>query len=402
MTYLTKEEKIFKLESLIKEGKNLFVTRSYEKQNFSYDPFNDSGPSIESYPDVNHDAYPGWRVKSMATLKSFLGEGNTYVKEFEENCKSNSTEHNLRQGIGVLEAVKSGYEDNIIQENINLNKNLDIDTLTYPDKYWHCAIKLISQKDYSVINDLSFEELQKKVIKPWMDLKPFNIDGKIVNKRESLEEIKITQTSEKQNYYEQIHDAKMRRANIIDAATDRKMLPLDEGHDYTQELLFGTALKQSQSSDDPSLMIVERVCERIGRTANLLKNRIRKGKKPFMVEDEYDIQDILQATLRAFIKHSVQENPLPKLAGTASRADITIEDLGLLIEIKYVRGPNEQKNLVDDFAKDILLYSKWEHLKVFFYLVYNSDDLRDSEELEQLSGWKEINGKKFKVKVILG
>lgn len=396
MTNLPKEEKITKLDALINEGKSLFVTGSYEQPDFS---FNGDGPTTQYYSDVNHDAYPGWRMKSLAALESFLGKNSKYIKEFEENCKANSTEGNLRQGIGILEAVKSGYQDGIIKEEVELNEKLPS---SYPDKYWHCAIKLLNQKDYSVVNDLSFEKLQEKIVRPWIASKPFTVDGKIVNKRESLEEIKITQTPEAQDYYRQIHNAKMERANIIDAATNRKMLPLEEGNDYTQELLFENTLKQNKQSEDPSFAIVERVCERIARTANLLRNRTRKGKNPFVVEDEYDIQDILQATLRAFIQHSVQENPLPKLAGSASRADITIEELGLLIEIKYVRGPNDQKQLVEDFAQDVMLYSKWENLKEFFYLVYNSDDLRDPEELESLSGSKEINGRKFHSKVILG
>lgn len=396
MPNISKEEKISKLYSLINEGKSLFVTRSYEQQDFSYDG---DGPTTIYYTDVNHDAYPGWRMKSLAILENFLGENNKYLKVFEENCKSDSTEHNLRQGIGVLEAVKAGYDDGIVEVAIS-SKSFKEKT-SYPDKYWHCAIKLISQKKYSVINDLSFEELQKKIIEPWMTSKPFTVDGKIVSKRESLEEIKISQTPETQEYYKNIHNSKMERANVIDAATNRKMLPLEEGNDYTQELLFENVMKQNKQYEDPSITIVERVCERISRTVTLLKNRIRQGKKPFIVEDEYDIQDILQATLRAFIKHSVQENPIPKLAGNSSRADITIEDLGLLIEVKYVRGPNDQKKLVEDFAQDLLYYSQWEHLREFFYLIYNSVDLRDPEELENLSGTKEINGRKFNSKIIL-
>lgn len=401
MVNLSREERITKLDSFINEGKSLFITQSCIQPDFSYEG---EGPKTQYYSDVNHDAYPGWRMKSLAALESFLGGNSKYIKEFEENCKSSSTEPNLRQGIGVLEAVKSGYQDGTILEETTPNKNLSVNQSSYPDKYWHCAIKLISQKEYSVVNDLSLDELQKKIIQPWLALKPFTVDGKIVNKRESLEEIKITQTSERKNYYEQIHNTKMQRANIIDVATDRRMLPLEEGNDYTQELLFETALKQHKPSEvkDPSVSIVERVCERIGRTANLLKNRTRKEKKSFAVEDEYDIQDILQATLRAFIQNSVQENPLPKVAGNASRADITIEDLGIIIEVKYVRSPSDQKNLVEDFAQDVMYYSKWEHLKVFFYLVYNSDDLRDPEELESLNGLKEINGRKFHSKVILG
>jgi len=116
MTNLSKEEKIAKLESLINEGKSLFITRAYKQQEYSYDIYEESSPRIEYYSDVNHDAYPGWRVDSLAILKSFLGEDSIYVKEFEHNCKSESTENNLRQGLGTLEAARKGLNENTVPE----------------------------------------------------------------------------------------------------------------------------------------------------------------------------------------------------------------------------------------------------------------------------------------------
>jgi len=71
MTNLSKEQKISKLDSLINEGKNLFVTRSYEQPDYSY---MGDGPQIQYYPDVDHNAYPGWRGKSLLLLRNLLGE----------------------------------------------------------------------------------------------------------------------------------------------------------------------------------------------------------------------------------------------------------------------------------------------------------------------------------------
>ncbi|HUV72065.1 MAG TPA: hypothetical protein VMW25_03580 [Clostridia bacterium] len=271
----------------------------------------------------------------------------------------------------------------------------------YPEKYWHCAVKLINQKRHAVVNDLSFEEINEKIIQPWLNSKTFTIDGKIVSSRDQLEEIKITRTPEPQDHYARIHNEKMKRSGIWDAATNREMLPLDEGEDYTDKLLFQSKPQKENISIEPSAAIVERVCKRICYVANILGKRQRKGKKPFLVEDEYDVQDLLHATLRAFIKYSVQEDPLSKIAGRSSRADITIEDLGILIEVKYVRGPNDQRTIIEELSQDLLLYTKWEPLETLLFVVYNSNDLRDPESLEKFSGEQEINGKKFKLKVIL-
>jgi len=271
----------------------------------------------------------------------------------------------------------------------------------YQEKYWHCAVKFVNQKRYAVINDLLFTELEEKIIKPWHSSKTFTVDGKIINSRNQLEEIKICRTQESQDYYAQIHNERMRDSGVLDMATDRKMIPFDKGEDYTDELLFQQQSSKESMSAEPSVAIVERVCERISYAAGILNKRQRKGKLSFLVEDEYDVQDLLHATLRAFIKHSVQEDPLSKIGGRASRADITIEDLGVLIEIKYVRGPNDQNSIVEQLSQDLILYTKWKPLQTLLFVVYNSDDLRDPESLEKFNGIQKINNKEFRLKIIL-
>lgn len=113
---LSKEQIVQHLNTLIQEGKSLFVIKSFEKQDFSFDSYRDSGPQIESYSDVDHDRYPEWRMKSLAFLKKILSEHSTYVKEFVQNCLPVSSKTYLRHGLGVLVAVKSGYENDIVLE----------------------------------------------------------------------------------------------------------------------------------------------------------------------------------------------------------------------------------------------------------------------------------------------
>ncbi|GFM64996.1 hypothetical protein PSCICJ_11140 [Pseudomonas cichorii] len=123
---------------------------------------------------------------------------------------------------------------------------------------------------------------------------------------------------------------------------------------------------------------------------------------PYEVKDEYDVQDLLHALIRGYVKYSVQEDPLPKVAGAKSgRADISIEELGVLIELKYVHGPEDQKRLFEEYSQDLVLYAQWAPLKTLIYLVYNSADLRDPEAFEKLASEQEINGKRFAVKMVL-
>ena len=48
------------------------------------------------------------------------------------------------------------------------------------------------------------------------------------------------------------------------------------------------------------------------------------------------------------------------------------------------------------------LYAKWPHLKHLICFIYNSHMLADAEAFEELDGAREISGRRFAVKVVLG
>lgn len=274
-----------------------------------------------------------------------------------------------------------------------------IDLTNPPEKFWHCAVKLTGEKDHSVVNDLSFAELQRTVVDPWNNGKAFTVSGVVVRSSANVSEIKITHTPEPQKSYADRHNERMKASRVADMATNRRMLPLKLGTDLTYELLFSGNATQPQA---PDTAMVEQICKRLPHAARVLALRSRKGKVPFEIKDEYDVQDLLHAMLRAFLKYSVQEDPLPKVAGAkSSRIDVSIEELGILIEVKYVRGPDDQKRIFEEYSQDLVLYAEWAHLKTLIYLIYNSDDLRDPEAFEKLSATQEIGGKRFNVRVVL-
>lgn len=268
-----------------------------------------------------------------------------------------------------------------------------------PDHYWHCLLEMVGEDHYAVVNDLNYEQLLRQIVEPWRQARPFAVAGKIVRSADQVKTIRITQTSEPQRYFETRHDAEMQAGGIADLATDRRVLPISGGTDHTFELLFEGAREPEPEAD---IALVDRLCRRLPQAARILATRQRKDRAPFEIRDEYDVQDLLHGIIRAYLKYSVQEDPLPKVAGTrASRADISIEELGLLIEVKYVHGPEDQKRIFEEFTQDLTLYTSWQYLQHLFCIIYNSADLRDAEALEKLSGVKEINGHRFTATLIL-
>jgi hypothetical protein len=268
-----------------------------------------------------------------------------------------------------------------------------------PERYWHCSVKLAGSKDYSVVNDLEFSDLERTIVSPWKEGRAFTVSGIVVRASSQVESIKITNTPHPESHYADLHNAQMRAKHIADMVTNRSLLPLSQGVDYTYELLFSGA---GEAAPAPDAAVVEQLCKRLPQAARILGMRSRKGKAPYEIVDEYDVQDLLHAVLRSYLKYSVQEDPLPKVAGAkSSRADISIEELGILVEVKYVHGPEDQKRLFEEYSQDLVLYAQWPHLRTLIYLIYNSADLRDAEAFEKLSSAQEIGGKRFDVKVVL-
>lgn len=274
-----------------------------------------------------------------------------------------------------------------------------IDLQNPPERYWHCGVKAGRKERMSIVNDLTFGELKKSVVDPWNAGHPFSISGMIVRAAETVSEIRIVWTQFPQQHYADRHNERMRAKNIADLATDRRALVFGNGEDVTFDLLFSGG---ASAAPEPDVDLIERVCKRLPQTARILASRSRKGRAPYDISDEYDVQDLLHAVLRAYLKFSVQEDPLPKISGAkSSRADISIEELGVLIEIKFARKPDDQRRIFDEYSQDLVLYAGWAHIKTLIFLIYNSGDLRDAEAFEKLGGDHEVNGRKFKVKVIL-
>jgi hypothetical protein len=285
------------------------------------------------------------------------------------------------------------------EEILGENGKLVMDLSNPPERYWHCSVKLTGEKNYAVVNDLSFSELEKAIVFPWNAGRAFTVSGTVVRANASISQIRIAHTTEPMKFYSERYNQRMRESGIADMATNRRLLPLSQGTDLTYELLFAGA---SDATPTPSATMVEHICRRLPQAARILALRARKDKSPYEITDEYDVQDLLHATLQAYLKYSVQEDPLPKVAAAkAGRADISIEELGILVEVKFVHGPEDQKRLFEDYSQDLVLYAQWPHLKTLIYLVYNSAKLRDPEAFEKLSAEHEIGGKRFNVRVVL-
>ena len=192
------------------------------------------------------------------------------------------------------------------------------------------------------------------------------------------------------------HAAAMKGPSL-NALVDGLQIALGRLDDYPLKAEFRIGQVTTNSAD---IELAELVCSRIGQGAQSLANR-RQGKAPLELKDEYDGQDLLHAVLRCYFKYPVRENPLPKVGAAAStRADLSIDELGLIVEAKFARGPSDQGRIEREIAEDLVFYTQWEKLRYLFFVIFKSADLQNAELLDRFSKPQTINGKSFQTKVI--
>lgn len=168
----------------------------------------------------------------------------------------------------------------------------------FPNKYWHCHVELTGdskKKDRSaVFNDLTFDELNQQIVTPWHSGRAFTVDGMIIKNIDDIQKIKITNTPQPKSYYAEQHNNKMRSSGIADMATDRRLLPLSSGKDYTHDLLFkeqkvtntkGNVIPGSSNNvfivhghDEQAKESSARFIEKLGLNAVILHEQANEGQ----------------------------------------------------------------------------------------------------------------------------
>ena len=86
------------------------------------------------------------------------------------------------------------------------------------------------------------------------------------------------------------------------------------------------------------------------------ERKVRSARKPAVIEDEYDVQDLFHALLRIFFEDVRSEEWTPSYAGGCSRADFLLPQEKTVIEIKKTRKGLGEKEVGSQLLIDIARY----------------------------------------------
>lgn len=120
-----------------------------------------------------------------------------------------------------------------------------------------------------------------------------------------------------------------------------------------------------------------------------LLNQRHNGRAGFVINDEYDVQDLLHSILTLFFIDVHRESGVPYNAGSNSRIDFLIRDENIGIEVKMTRKGLKDKELGEQIIIDMHRYSSHQNCKdvLFFiydpqYFIVNVDGLRNDIKKE--------------------
>jgi hypothetical protein len=122
---------------------------------------------------------------------------------------------------------------------------------------------------------------------------------------------------------------------------------------------------------DPVTTIIA-LCRRFSLFVDRLQGR-QRNRSPFVIGDEYDVQDLLHAILKLHFDDVRPEEWTPSYAGSSSRTDFLLPRERSIIEAKMTRSGLGQKEVANQLIIDIARYSKMPQVDHLVCLVYDPD-----------------------------
>jgi hypothetical protein len=112
------------------------------------------------------------------------------------------------------------------------------------------------------------------------------------------------------------------------------------------------------------------LCRRFDHVVRQLGTR-QRGRPPFQVDDEYDVQDLLHALLWLHFEDVRAEEWTPSYAGGSARMDFLLKRERIVVEVKRARDGLDDRQLGDELTIDVARYAEHPHCDVLLCFVYD-------------------------------
>lgn len=146
----------------------------------------------------------------------------------------------------------------------------------------------------------------------------------------------------------------------------------------------------NDGADQQPVKAVLAVCDRFHTVAKQLAQR-RDGRPTLLIEDEYDVQDLLHALLRLYFDDIRPEEWTPSYGGGSSRMDFLLKGHEIVVEVKMTRKGLLAKEVSEQLIIDAAKYRQHPECKTLVCVVYDPAGLVKNprgieRDLAKLSG----------------
>ncbi len=144
------------------------------------------------------------------------------------------------------------------------------------------------------------------------------------------------------------------------------------------------ALQRHASTDNTArnpqadgLENIERVAHRFDIVARQLRHR-HADRPPFIIANEYDVQDLFHALLRLFFDDIRPEEWTPSYAGGHSRIDFLLKSEQIVVELKMTKDGLNAKEVSNQLIINIGRYRSHPDCKTLIAFVYDPERYIDN------------------------
>ncbi|WP_369683016.1 hypothetical protein [Pseudanabaena sp. SR411] len=132
--------------------------------------------------------------------------------------------------------------------------------------------------------------------------------------------------------------------------------------------------KNFESVSVDHFKLIEQICSRFHLVVKQLKIR-HTNRETLVVNDEYDVQDLLHSILHIYFDDIRPEEWTPSYAGGCSRVDFLLKNEKIIIEVKKTRASLKDKVICEELMVDSQRYRTHPDCKKLFCFVYDPDGL---------------------------
>jgi hypothetical protein len=117
---------------------------------------------------------------------------------------------------------------------------------------------------------------------------------------------------------------------------------------------------------------IQNLFSKFHRIAKAIRKR-HNNRATLDINDEYDVQDLLNALLQIYFDDVRTEEWTPSYAGKCSRIDFVLKEQAVVVEVKMTRKGLGDKELGDQLIIDIERYKLHPDCKSLVCFVYDPD-----------------------------